>query len=295
MNRAGAQLQRRLVAAIAAATVIGAGSLGLSIFLFAKNTDLEKQLSSLVGTGVVCGIDGQDGATGSCGPAGPCGPAGEPGEDGATGTCGPEGPCGPQGEKGDTGATGATGATGEQGEQGITGEVGPQGATGTAGRDGVDGITTLGYHGAFFDTTDQRMSASSTGQAMRLDSADPSNCGVYVVSSTSSRIYVQNAGVYNLQFSAQLKTDSNQIKPIDIWLAKNGQAVEFTNTQFFAPDRKGIYVAAWNFVIPLSAGDYVELMWYTADSTAYISQLPAQTYPPIPAVPSLIATLTQVG
>lgn len=267
----------------------------VSGFAFTTNQELREQLDAVAGPGLVCGVDGLDGA------------AGADGQDGQDGACGAAGPCGPQGEAGETGVagvdgspgltgqSGSTGATGEKGETGAQGEKGEEGETGATGTAGRDGITTLGYHGAFFDTTDQTMPAGSTGQAMRLNTADSSNCGVYVPTETTSRIYVSNSGIYNLQFSAQLRSDSNQSKPVDIWLAKNGVAVEFSNSQFYAPDRKGIYIAAWNFLVPMAAGDYVELMWYSADTTVVISQLPAQTIPAIPAVPSLIATLTQVG
>lgn len=289
MKRSGETSNRNAIIALLSAVVLSVSALTAAGFVFAQNIDLQNKISSLSNTGSVCGPAGQDGADGA---AGLCGPAGDTGPCGPRGPAGETGPQGEQGEKGETGPTGATGATGAQGEKGETGETG---ATGTAGRDGIDGITTLGYHGAFYDTSDQTLAAGTTGQAMRLNVSDPSNCGVFVPTETNSRIYVSNSGVYNLQFSAQLRTDSNQTKPVDIWLSKNGQSVEYTNTQFFAPDRKGIYIAAWNFLVPMNAGDYIELMWYSSDSTAYISQLPAQTNPPIPAVPSLIATLTQVG
>ena len=150
----------------------------------------------------------------------------------------------------------------------------------------------MGHHGSFWDTSDQTNTISVV-RAMRLNSSDVSNCGVYVES--ESKIYVTRAGVYNLQFSAQIKTTSNQTNAVDIWLSKNGVAVEDTNTQFFAPDRRGIYIASWNFLVSLEAGEYVELMWYSADRNLYLSGLPAQTDLGIPAVPSLILTLTQVG
>ena len=328
MKKLGEFLNRNAFVALSSAVILSASALAGAGFVFAQNIDLQNKISSLSDIGSVCGPagqDGADGATGPCGPAGatgPCGPqgpegdagaqgeagsqgetgaqgqqgeSGAPGSSGSQGAKGETGATGAQGEKGEKGETGATGATGAQGEKGEKGETGASGATGTAGRDGVDGITTLGYHGAFYDTSDQTLVAGTTGQAMRLNTSDPTNCGVYVPTETSSRIYVSNAGIYNLQFSAQLRSDSNQTKPVDIWLSKNGQSVEYTNTQFFAPDRKGIYIAAWNFLVPMNAGDYVELMWYSTDSTVHISQLPAQTNPPIPAVPSLIATLTQVG
>jgi hypothetical protein len=44
----------------------------------------------------------------------------------------------------------------------------------------------------------------------------------------------------------------------------------------------------------MEAGDYLELMWYSEDTNLYLSNFPAQEGLGIPAVPSLILTLSQV-
>lgn len=294
MSRSGDRQKRLNLISLVTALTLSVAALGSSAFLFAQNMELQQKISAISPVGGVCGpagADGEDGADGICGPVGatgPCGPVGPEGEQGEPGAQGEQGETGATGAQGEKGETGATGAQGEQGEQGETG------ATGAQGPAGADGVTTLGHHGSFWDTEDQFMSSSSA-QAMRLNSFEPTNCGVYVSTDTLTRIYVTRAGTYNLQFSAQIKTTSNQTKPVDIWLSKNGSAVPDSNTQFFAPDRRGIYIAAWNFVVPLQAGEYLELMWYSADSNLYLSQLDEQTDLGIPAVPSLILTLTQVG
>lgn len=272
---------KRPTIAINAGIVLSVAALLTSALALYQALGANQRVGLISEGGVVC-------STGADGKPGPCGPVG------ATGPCGPQGIPGPAGAEGEAGQTGTTGSTGAVGPRGEQGETGATGATGTSGRDGADGITTLGHHGSFFDSTDQQ-NTQAVVRAMRLNSSDPSNCGVYVSGDSNSKIFVTRTGVYNLQFSAQLRTNSNQTQPVDIWLAKNGEAVEMTNTQFFAPDRKGIYIAAWNFVVQLNAGDYLELMWYSADTSIYLSQLPAQSTLGIPAVPSLIATLTQVG
>jgi hypothetical protein len=301
MSKHGEIQKRPIIFSVAIALMVSIGALATSGFMFAQTLELRAQLDSASGSSGLCapaGQDGADGADGACGPqgaTGPCGPEGPPGDAGLSGRDGATGVTGRDGEKGETGATGATGPTGPPGEKGgtgATGATGPTGPTGDTGRAGVDGITTLGHHGSFWDTTNQTNTVSVI-RPMRLNNSDATNCGVYVDS--GSKIYVTRSGVYNLQFSAQIKTISNQTNAIDIWLAKNGIAVEATNTQFFAPDRKGIYIASWNFLVPLEAGEYVELMWYSADTGVFLSSLAEQVELGIPSVPSLIVTLTQVG
>ena len=205
------------------------------------------------------------------------------------GATGPQGPAGVAGPQGATGATGPQGPAGPQGNGGATGATGPQGPVGPA---------FTGYVGSFYDTTTQTNPVASVARPMTLNEVtDGQNGaiarGVSVVS--GSRITLAHAGVYDIQFSAQIdKTDGGN-DDIDIWLAKNGQNVSWTNTkQTLVGATTERYVAAWNFVVNASAGDYFELMWSSADPDMQILAQVAQTGPDRPGIPSLIVTVTQV-
>ena len=131
---------------------------------------------------------------------------------------------------------------------------------------------------------------------MTLNEVTPGVNGVIAngVSVTSgSRITLAHAGVYNIQFSAQLYNGSGASK-VDIWLAKNGTAVAFTNTQESIPANERV-VAAWNFVVEAAAGDYFEIMWYSPDTNTVITAVGSRQVGlyTIPAIPSLILTVTQ--
>ena len=199
---------------------------------------------------------------------------------GYTGATGPQGPVGPQG---------ATGATGLQGIKGDTGAQGPAGA---------NGITTLGYHGSFYDTSTQVAVGLNSARALQLNTTDISN-GVTVVNDADNRptkITVANAGVYNLQFSAQLSRNAgNNSVIINIWLAKQGSVVPYSNTKITltGTDDAAKAVAAWNFLVQLGAGENVQLMWSVSDFDLIIEASGAVA--PHPEIPSLIVTLTQVG
>jgi len=53
-------------------------------------------------------------------------------------------------------------------------------------------------------------------------------------------------------------------------------------------------VAAWNFVITLAAGDFVQIYWAAADTKSRIYAEGVQTSPTRPGIPSVITTVTQV-
>jgi hypothetical protein len=52
------------------------------------------------------------------------------------------------------------------------------------------------------------------------------------------------------------------------------------------------YVASWNFVVSLTAGDYFELYWQTTNTN--VSILAATASGHIPAIPSVILTVTSI-
>jgi hypothetical protein len=210
-----------------------------------------------------------------------------------------------QGLKGDTGATGETGLKGDKGEKGDIGATGPQGligntgatgstgAQGPQGPQGIQGIpgTISAYYGNFYSTAVQTNPVARGVNAMTFNGT-PDAVGVSIES--SSRIKVANAGTYNLQFSAQVeKTDSGN-DSIDIWLAKNGNNVAWSNTRLWLYGNGDKHVAAWNFIVTLVANEYVQIYWSSPDSDVRLYAEPESTVPTRPGIPSVIATITQV-
>jgi hypothetical protein len=58
----------------------------------------------------------------------------------------------------------------------------------------------------------------------------------------------------------------------------------------------GNVIGTVNFVLPLVANDYIELMWATSNAAAYIHAEDAQTSPfSHPAIPGIICTVVHVA
>ena len=128
---------------------------------------------------------------------------------------------------------------------------------------------------------------------MTLNNTDPDTNGVSIVS--NSQITVANPGVYNIQFSAQIdRITGSGTDVVNIWFKKNGNNILESNTivTISGPAVAAKTVAAWNYMLELNSGDYIQIFWYTTD--ANISLLPANSSGSIPAVPSLIVTVQQV-
>lgn len=106
-----------------------------------------------------------------------------------------------------------------------------------------------------------------------------------------SKLYVETSGVFNIQFSAQLEEPGSGAAVIYIWFKRNGVNIPESATVIDLAN-KGKQVAAWNFMTYLNAGDYVELVWQSDNGSTQI--LATTAGDSIPAIPSIITTITQV-
>ena len=154
--------------------------------------------------------------------------------------------------------------------------------------------TSTGSYGSFYDTTTQLNPVANIPRSMSLNTTDITN-GVSISGSSSpfnTYIKIANAGVYNIQFSAQLyKTDSGT-DFIDIWLRRNGVDLVDSATNVALIGNHDRQVAAWNWFATAGAGDYYQIMWASADTDAQLLAEPATGVHP--GIPSVIATANRI-
>lgn len=188
-----------------------------------------------------------------------------------------------------------TGSIFTSGSQVITGSLDVKGNINVAsGSEFYLAGNKLFNYGQFSDTTTQSGSAD-TAYSMKLNTIDFAH---QVTIANGTRITPANTGIYNLQFSAQLQNTANTTIDFDIWLAYTGSNVANSNTNITLTKVAGSLgrsVAAWNWLLPIVANDYVEIKWSCNSSTGEILSHGTQTNPLRPAIPSVIATLTQIG
>jgi hypothetical protein len=114
-----------------------------------------------------------------------------------------------------------------------------------------------------------------------------------------SKVTVDYAGLYNMQFSFQFVNTDTQIHDVDVWFRKNGTNISSSNSRFSVPNSHGgvdgHLIAALNFFLDMDPGDFIEIMWHTDDTNISIQQLPTATTPTRPATPSAIVTMQYVS
>ncbi len=161
-------------------------------------------------------------------------------------------------------------------------------------------------YGSFYDTEIQSSSIAAVPLSMKLNHTDSANG--FVIENNSNgfptRIKALKTGVYNLQFSAQLANTANTNIDFAIWFAYTGSNIPNSTTQVSLTKQSGQYgrqVAAWNYITPIQQNDYVEIKWATNSTTGELLSSGSSADGVggsgwiFPAIPSVIATVTQVG
>lgn len=140
---------------------------------------------------------------------------------------------------------------------------------------------------SYFSTTTQNHGAIGNEGIVSCNNTD-FQYGISLVSGTQFTAGVN--GIYNFQFSLQLVSAQNN-KRAYIWLKKNGSVMTNSSTEVDLPNKDYGYVAAWNFLLALNAGQYIQLAWTSDDSV----NIKANAAPPYgPAIPSAIVTMNLI-
>lgn len=272
-------------------------------------------VNGLNGINGLDGIDGQDGSSGVSGTSGSSGLDGIDGQDGTSGSSGSSGISGSSGSSGSSGINGLSGSNGTSGSSGVSGLngtsgssgisiIGATGATGPAGKPGERGergfpgqaVVTPPKYAIMYDTTNQYSVDGVTAQPVLINTFVEGNGIRLVNSATYSRIYFDQTNTYDIQFSFQVsKTTASDVN-MDVWFRKNGVNIPESNSKVTVTGGNGAhFVPAWNFMITLLAGDYLEMYWHGDSTNLYIKSEGAQINPTRPAIPGVILTINQVA
>ena len=143
-------------------------------------------------------------------------------------------------------------------------------------------------HASFYDTTTQTNPVANVARGITLNST----VAAYAVrlGGPTSRIYVSEVGVYNIQFSAQVDKTGGGADSVYIWLRINGVDVPYSAGKVVVSGPNAESIPAWNYVIFLQSNDYIELMWSSPDTTMVLYATAAAS--PVPAIPSVIVSVT---
>ena len=149
-------------------------------------------------------------------------------------------------------------------------------------------------YGAFSSDQDQT-AVANTATKMTLNTTDFANN----VSISSSEITVANAGIYNLQFSAQFQNTDTAFQDVYIWLRQNGVDIPGSTGFVSIPNRHagtdGHSIVGWNYFLSMAAEDHIEIYWSVPNVAVTIQHLAASGTPTKPSTQSVVATMSFVS
>jgi hypothetical protein len=149
-------------------------------------------------------------------------------------------------------------------------------------------IPDVGY---FYSTQTQSNLASPN--IVTMDGVGLSQ-GVTLVA--GSRLTVSKTSNYTLSIMLQFtkSTSSGANATGFFWLRKNGIDVADSASDSTSGTVQQGVIASWSYTLPMIAGDYLEMVWYSVATNAILIAIPATVGPPaIPLNPSVRMTLIQ--
>jgi len=111
---------------------------------------------------------------------------------------------------------------------------------------------------------------------------------------SSSRLVVEESGVYNIQFSAQFHHTSGggSGETVFVWFRKNGTNIPNSATTLHISSNT-YDVMTVNLFEKMKPNDYFQVYWSTTNANIRIEHLAADSVHP--AIPSIIVTVNQIA
>lgn len=152
-------------------------------------------------------------------------------------------------------------------------------------------------YGSFYDTA-THTTLGNTQELMQFNTTDFTS-GVSIVNDglgDPTQITFSEAGVYNIQFSSQLKkTAGGGATVFYIYFLKDGLIVPNSNTSVTLENNGDFAVASWNFFVDITAlPSYCQIAWYATNAAGEIHADPAPVVG-LPAIPSTILTVNRIA
>jgi len=107
-----------------------------------------------------------------------------------------------------------------------------------------------------------------------------------------SRIVFSEAGEYLINFSAQIASSTASSVSFRFWPRKNGTNVTGSTMVNSLHNNGSTFVTSRSAIFQFAAGDYLEAMWATTDTSGYLDATAATAY--APAAPAATIGITRV-
>jgi hypothetical protein len=152
-------------------------------------------------------------------------------------------------------------------------------------------------YGQFWSNVTQTVASANTEYQFVFNNTNGRNNVQLGTGVSNSRVIINQTGLYNIQFSAQIDKSSGggTTSTAYIWFKKNGTAI-VDSAGFFTLDNAVQAVQSWNILTEVTTpGDYYEIAYAASATNFNFPTLAGNVAIGYPASPSIIITVTPIG
>ena len=180
----------------------------------------------------------------------------------------------------------------------IIGYTGKTATTFTGITRGLYGSTKAAHTAGASITEAQTLASPTVSTALSQLQTTTSN-GVSINTTDRTKIDFSVAGIYNVAFSVQMVSFDGTIDNVTIWWRQNGVDIPYSAGIATVPaihgGKPGTAIISWNLVLPVNAGDNLQLLFASDTGNTICATYAAGTSPVHPVSPSVIVTATFVS
>lgn len=136
------------------------------------------------------------------------------------------------------------------------------------------------------------VTAAATNTAYALTFTSSVSNGIANDGTYPSRIVFSEAGEYLINFSAQIASSTASAVSFRFWPRKNGADVAGSTMVNSLHNNGSTFVTSRSAIFQFAAGDYLEAMWATTDTSGFLDATAATAY--APAAPAATIGITRV-
>lgn len=144
----------------------------------------------------------------------------------------------------------------------------------------------------FYDTGDQALGTINVAQPIRFNQTYLDNA-IAINGATTSEITVEHGGVYNFQVTALARSSSGSTKTVWLWIKRNGTDIGYTTKEYVVSGAGKELEIAWDFMIDVQGGQYIQMMWTSNDIDISLDATAATS--PHPGIPSAVVSVKFVS
>lgn len=163
---------------------------------------------------------------------------------------------------------------------------------------GLYGSTKAAHTAGATVTEAQTLSSPTVAAAVTLLQTTASN-QVALNATDKTKIVFSVAGYYNIQFSIQMVSYDGTIDNVTVWWRQNGVDIPYSAGVATVPSIHGgvagTAIISWNLVLPVNAGDNIQLLFASETGNTVCATYSGGTSPTRPVSPSIIVTATFVS